>query len=394
MTYKQRLTKKCFLIAGKRTPFGKFGGDLKHLTPTDLAEHCSKDLLESSGTDAKKIDHTIFANVLPVTPDTLYSGRHLSLRLGCNENIPAYSVNRLCGSGIQAIIDACNMINMNSGDLFLVSSAENMSMSPHMMYGTRFGTKYGALQSKDMLLDALTDCHIKTPMGITAENIAKKHGITREESDQYSMRSHHKASAARSAGHLSDEITPIELKRSTLSEDQHIRNEVSIEEMAKLRSSFAKDGVVTPGSASGIVDGACSLLIASEDYIKENNITPLAEIIDFEVVGIDPTVMGLGPVPAINNLCERAQVKVEDIDLYEINEAFTPQVIGCMKELNIPEEKVNIWGGAVAVGHPLGATGTRITLTLARQMEKEGKDLGIASACIGGGQGIAILLKR
>ncbi len=385
--------RKVFLVSGKRTPFGKFGGSLKDISPVDLAVHATKATLEEAKISAEKVDHFVLGNVVPTTTDALYGGRHLALKVGAREETPGYCLNRLCGSGAQAIMDAVRMILCGEASSVIAAGTENMSNVPHLVYGSRFGTKYGALKTVDMLLDSLTDKFAGCPMGITAENLSEKFGITREEAEKYSVESHKKAVKAREEGHFKAEIAPVELKRGTLDFDEHVRDDATVEGMAKLRASFKEGGVVTPATASGIVDGASSTLIASEDFCKDHNLKPMAQIMDGAVVGVDPTIMGIGPVPAIRELLKRNNLTLDDIDLVEINEAFAGQVLSCAKELNLSQEKLNIWGGAVALGHPLGASGNRITLTLARQLKEKNLKRGIAAACIGGGQGIAILIE-
>ena len=386
--------RKVFIVQGKRTPFGKFGGSLGGVTPVDLAVIAAKALLEETKINPETLDQVIFANVIPSTPDTLYAGRHLGLKSGLKTEAPGVVVNRLCGSGIQAIIDGARLIRNEEAEAILLGGAENLSMAPHLTYGARFGTKYGGLKSQDLLLDTLSDKHAQLPMGITAENLADEFTITKSESDKYAYESHLKASKAYQQGLIQPEIVAVKIDRVDCSQDEHLRNDVSLAEMEKLKPTFKKDGRVTAGSASGIVDGACAMIIASEEYVKKHNLKPIAEIIAGEVVGVDPAKMGIGPVPAIKNLLRKNQLKIDDIDLFEINEAFAPQVMACRMALEIPEDKLNIWGGAVALGHPLGATGLKITLTLARQLQHLKKEYGISSACIGGGQGIALLIKR
>lgn len=385
---------KIYLVSGKRTPFGKFGGSLKDISPVDLAVSAARAALEEVSLDPKKIQHVILGNVVPSTTDTIYGGRHLALKLGCNVETPGYVVNRLCGSGIQSILDGFRMIKLGEVDCVLAAGAENMSLVPHLTYGARFGTKYGPLKNVDMLLDSLTDKYIKSPMGMTAEKLSTQFDIKREQCDEFALNSHKKAAKAYADGHLQGEITPISLKRGTCEKDEHLRENASIEDMNKLRAAFQENGVVTPASASGIVDGAAAVVLASGKFCVDNKITPMAEIIDGEVVGVDPTIMGIGPSPAIKNLLKRNKMSLNEIDLVEINEAFAGQTLACIKDLELDESKLNIWGGAVALGHPLGASGTRISLTLARQLQATGGEFGIASACIGGGQGIAVLLKR
>lgn len=385
---------RVYLVAGKRTPFGKFGGSLQDITPVDLAVYAAKAMLEEINLSPDKIDQVILGNVVPSSTDALYGGRHLALKLGCQEKTPGIVINRLCGSGIQAILDATRLIKLGEASAVLAGGTENMSMVPHLTYGARFGTKYGQLKNVDMLLDALTDQYAGTPMGITAETLGEKFEVQRMECDSYSLDSHQKAAAAYESGFLQGEICEIPLRKGVCKKDEHLREDATLEGMTALKSTFKKDGLVTAASASGIVDGAAVSLIASEEFVKENNLTILAEIIDGEVIGVDPKIMGIGPSPAIKNLLKRNSMSLENIDLFEINEAFAAQTISCMKDIKIPQEKLNIWGGAVALGHPLAASGTRITVSLARQLQQYKKDYGIASACIGGGQGIAILIRR
>ena len=374
---------KVYIVDGKRTPFAKFGGSFKDLTPVELA------LLSAQGLVSDKIDHVIFANVIPATPDTLYGGRHLALKLGLDQAIPAYNVNRLCGSGIEAIIQATRLIRTGEAQMVLASGAENLSLSPHLTYGARFGTKYGSLKSKDLLWDTLTDQYINTPMGLTAEALAREGGITRAMSDDFAYQSHLKAQKAYQQGLIQDEL----VSHPQCSKDEHLRHDIELAELQKLKPSFASDGVVTAGSASGIVDGAASVLIASESMVKLLALKPLSEIIDWHVCGVDPRRMGMGPVAAISGLLAKNHLVMDQIDLFEINEAFAPQVLYCQQKLAIADEQLNRWGGAVALGHPLGASGLKISLTLSRQLRHYNKTLGIASACIGGGQGIALLIK-
>lgn len=385
--------KKIYLVHGKRTPFGKFGGVLKNITPVDLSVLASKAILEETKISPDKIDHVILGNVVPSSTDTMYGGRHLALKLGMPIEVPGYVVNRLCGSGIQAILDAARMIKCDEANAVMVSGTENMSMIPHLVYGGRFGTKYGPLKNVDMLNDALSDQYAKTSMGETAENLGMKFSISREVVDEYSYQSHKKAAAAYEKNLLQGELVAVDAGKEQLKIDEHMRPDISKEEMAKLKPSFKKDGVVTPATASGIVDGAASVLIASEAFVSKHGLNPIAEIVDGFVIGVEPTCMGIGPSPAIKKLLEKNKMNLSQIDLVEINEAFAAQTLSCIKDLNLDPTKLNIWGGAIAVGHPLAASGARITNTLARQLKEHKLKTGIASACIGGGQGIAVLIK-
>ena len=385
---------KIYLVQGKRTPFGKFGGSLKDITPVDLAVHASKALISEMKLDAGKIDQVILGSVVSSSTDTMYGGRHLALKLGCRQETPGIVINRLCGSGIEAILAASRLIKLGEAQCVLAAGTENMSMVPHLVYGSRFGTKYGSLKTVDMLLDALTDQYAQTPMGITAENLSEKFSISREQCDAFSFQSHQRAAKAYKDGLLQGEIAPVTLRKGVCDKDEHYRDDASLEEMKSLKATFKTDGVVTAASASGIVDGAAAVIVASESFVKREGLTPLAEIVDGFVIGVDPTIMGIGPSPAIKGLLKKNNMKLEDIDLFEINEAFAGQALSCMKDVNILNDKINLWGGAVAIGHPLAASGVRIANTLARQLKHFNKNYGIASACIGGGQGIAVLLKR
>ena len=299
---KNRSNDGIFIISGKRTPFGRFGGALKDISPVDLAVFASKALLEECKISAEKIDHVILGNVVPSSTDTLYGARHLGLKLGCKISTPGLVVNRLCGSGIQAIMDATRLILLDEAECVLAAGTENMSMAPHLTYGGRFGTKYGQLKSVDMLLDALTDQYVQTPMGITAENLAQNFDITRPVCDEFSFASHKKAIEAYEKNLLQGEIASVKAGAMTCERDEHLRLDVSLKELNGLRSTFKKDGVVTAGSASGVVDGAAAVLVASGGFCEKNGLTPLAEIIDGHVVGVDPKIMGIGPSPAISAL--------------------------------------------------------------------------------------------
>lgn len=390
----QTTSGKIYLVAGKRTPFGKFGGSLKDITPVDLAVAAAKSLISEIGLNPESIDQVILGNVVPSSTDTMYGGRHLALKLGCRQETPGITINRLCGSGIQSLLDAARLIKLGEASCVLAGGTENMSMVPHLTYGARFGTKYGALKNVDMLLDALTDQFVGSPMAMTAEKLSEQFQVNREMCDVYSLRSHQKAVDAYKNNKLQGEIASVQIKKALVDRDEHLRADATMDEMKSLRASFKEGGVVTPATASGIVDGASVAIVASEAFVNKHGLKPIAEIKDGFVIGVDPTIMGIGPSPAIKKLLEKNNLKMTDIDLFEINEAFAGQTVSCMKDLNLPEEKLNIWGGAIALGHPLGASGTRISVTLSRQLQDLKLNRGIASACIGGGQGIAILLER
>jgi acetyl-CoA acyltransferase 2 len=390
--------RKTFLVQGFRTPFGKFGGSLGSLKPVDLGVFCTKEILKifnkNHPLNPQDIADCIVGNVLPSTADTLYAGRHIALKSSLSSHNPGITINRLCGSGLQAIIDATKGIQLGEGEAYLAGGVENMTLTPHLVYGSRFGTKYGALTTQDLLLQALTDEYAHMPMAQTAEKLAEIYSISREECDQYALNSHLRANKAYEEGLLQGEIVSLTLPKKNLDRDEHLRAQISIEDLQSLKPAFPGGKTVTPGTASGVVDGACMTLIANEDFCRRYQLQPLAEIEAYSLVGVDPTIMGIGPVNASIKLMTKMNLNAKDIDLWEINEAFAPQILACQKELNISNDQLNIWGGAISLGHPLGASGARITLSLARQLQHYKKKRGIASACIGGGQGISILLKN
>ena len=379
-----------YLVDGRRTPFGRFGGTLRNEKPVDLAVRAASALLEALGLEPLLIDHVVFANVIPSTIDTFYASRHIALRLGCSEETAGYNINRLCGSGIQAVVDAAALVKRAKAGCVLVVGAEAMSLSPHLIYGARFGTKYGALGSVDMLWDTLTDPYCATSMGMSAENLSSLYGITRLRSDEFSYHSHRRAAQAYDRDCFAGEI----VGAAGLLCDEHMRLDISLEGMAALKPTFKADGIVTAASSSGIVDGAAALIVAGEDFVTDHRLDPLAVVCEDSVVGVDPKIMGIGAARSIKKLFGVGGFGIGDVDLFEINEAFAGQVLSCVDELGLDEEKINVWGGAIALGHPLGATGIRLSLTLARQLRLLDKSLGVASACIGGGQGIALSLER
>jgi len=338
-------------------------------------------------------------NALQTSGDAVYGARHVGLKAGVPIETPALTVNRLCGSGIQSVLSAAHTILAGEAQLCLAGGMENMSQVPFVVRGIREGIRFGAqTQMEDLLFQALYDPFCKFFMAQTAENVAKKCCISREEQDEYALRSHQLGAAAVKSGKFAAEIAPLKVtagkKEFVVDTDDHIKPETSIEALRGLRPAFGKDGTVTAGNASGIVDGAAMLVVTTRERCKELGLRPKAAIRSWGLAGVPPEVMGLGPVPAIQQACQRASLKVPDLDLIEINEAFAAQYLGCEKELKLDRKKVNVNGGAIALGHPLGATGTRLLLTLLREMEQSGKVLGCASACIGGGQGIAMILER
>lgn len=386
-----------YIVNGARTAFGTFGGALKDIDATTLAVTASKAAIERSKVNSEDIDLTIIGNVLHSSNNSPYLARHVALHSGVPIASPSLSVNRLCGSGLQSIISATHSLLLGEGRVALTGGTENMSITPHVIRGSRFGTKLGSPQIDDMLWAGLTDEYIGSGMGMTAENLAEKYSITREEQDEYALRSHQLAAKATEEGKFAEEIVPIEIKTRKgiveFNRDEHIRADTSLETLAKLRPAFKKDGTVTGGNASGINDGAAATVIATESYVKEKGLQPIARIVSWGVAGVEPDIMGIGPVPAMKQALEKAQLTIEDMDVVEVNEAFAAQYLAVEKALDLDRDKTNVNGGAIALGHPLGASGTRVVYTLIKELQRRGGKYGIASLCIGGGQGIAMIVE-
>jgi len=389
-----------FVVAAKRTPFGAFGGSLKAFSPTDLQTLASIGALKAGNIAPEIVDSVHVGNVLSASgPDTPYISRHVSLRCGLRTEIPALTVNRLCGSGFQSIINGCQDILVGDAGVVLTGGSDNMSACPYAVRDIRFGTRLGSdPKLEDMMWASLTDLHTKTPMGVTAENLAVKYELTREEVDAFAIRSQQLWGAANEKGVFADEIVPVEIKTRKgviqMTTDEHPKPQTLLAQIAKLPTVFKKGGVVTAASASGICDGAAAVIIASEEAVAKHGLTPLARVVGYGIAGCDPSIMGIGPVPAIRGLLGKADMKIDDIDQVEINEAFGAQALSCQKELGIDMNKFNTCGGAIALGHPLAASGARISAHLVHKLRQNGEKFGLGSACIGGGQGIAILFEK
>lgn len=394
----KKLTKEIWIVAAKRTPFGAMNGTLKKLSAIDLGVHASKAAIEQSTLNADEFDHVIFGNVQQTSPDAIYGGRHVGLKAGLPIETPAITVNRLCGSGFQAVVSAAEQIALGDAKAVLAVGSENMSQAPHSVWGLRDGQRFGKAPAMvDTLWEALTDSYCKTPMAVTAENLAEKYGISREDSDAYGIRSQQRWAAAQESGGFADELVPVEVKSrkgsKVLDKDEHPRPQTTMEILAKLPPVFKKDGVVTAGNASGICDGAAALVVVDGEWAKSRGLKPLAKVLQWGVAGVEPTLMGIGPAPAIRIALDRAGIAINDVDLFDVNEAFAPQFLAVQKELELPDDKVNVNGGAIALGHPLGATGARITTNLIYTARRQNKSISVGSACIGGGQGIAVVLE-
>ena len=383
--------KAIVILAGARTPFGKFGGAFKRISATELGVFAGTAAMRRARVSPADVDHVIFGNVLQTSSDAIYLARHVGLRAGIPKNSPALTVNRLCGSGFQSIISGAQLLLLGEANLVLAGGAENMTQAPHVVRGARWGLPLGEGQLEDSLWSALTDTYCNVSMAMTAEKLAAQYGITRAQADAFALQSQMRASAAKDAGRLSEEIVGIE---GVLENDEHPRPDTTLEELAVLPPAFTKGGIVSAGNACGICDGAAAVVLAAEERARAENRTPLARIVSWAITGCEPSLMGIGPVEAITIALQRADLALGQIDLFEVNEAFAAQYLAVEKELGLDRERVNVNGGAIAFGHPLGASGTRITLTLALELKRRQARYGIGSACIGGGQGIALLIEN
>ncbi|HQR37750.1 MAG TPA: acetyl-CoA C-acetyltransferase [Blastocatellia bacterium] len=391
------MKKEILFLGGARTPMGEYGGVLKDFTANELGAIAAAEALRRSGVAADRIDHTVFGNALQTSRDAIYGARHVALRAGVPIDKPALTVNRLCGSGIQSIICGAQMIQLDEAATCLVGGMESMSQAPHVIWGARTGFKLGQGKLEDWLMVSLLDGYCGFYMAQTAENLARKHEISREAQDAFALRSQQLAAAAHEAGRLRDEIVPVEITSRkgtvTFDHDDHMRPDTTLEGLAKLPTSFGKDGFVTAGNASGIVDGAAALVIAGEDTATALGAKPMGRLVSYATAGVEPSEMGIGPVPSTRIALEKAGLTLGDIDLIEVNEAFAAQYLAVERELDLNRDCVNVNGGAIALGHPLGASGARLVLTLLHELRRRGKRYGLATACIGGGQGIAMIVE-
>jgi len=389
--------KDVFILGGARTPMTEYVGALRDFSALELGAIAARAALARTGVQPDWVDHVVFGNVLQTSADAIYGARHVGLKAGVPVEVPALTVNRLCGSGIQAVVSGAHYIQVGEAAIVLSGGMENMSQAPHVVRGLRTGLKLGQGKLEDSLYEALLDPMCGLSMAQTAERCAANYAISREDQDCYALRSQQRADNAWRSGRLVAEVVPVEImsrKGTTVVErDDHMRPDATLEGLAALPPAFSKDGTVTAGNASGIVDGGAALVLASGDAVTDRRLTPLARLAGSAAVGVDPATMGMGPVPAIRKVLECAGVSLTDIDLFEINEAFAGQYLAVEKELGLDRERVNVNGGAIALGHPLGMTGTRLLLTLTLELRRRGKHRGIGAACIGGGQGIAALVE-
>lgn len=397
------------LLGGARTPFGKFRGTLGTVSPTDLGILAGRTALERCGITAQEVDQVVYANIIQAGFDAIYLPRHIGLYCGIPQGVAALLVQRICGSGFEAVIAASEQITLGKAGLVLAGGTENMTRAPTVSFGNRLGYPLGGLRFGDMLWEGLSDPAVKASMGDTAENLARKYNLSREEVDRYAERSHRLALERGGDGTLDEELFAVRSgvlegegleprvyrthpKGARLERDENVRS-TNLEELAQLKPSFSREGVQTAGNSSGIVDGAAAVVVASRKFVQQRDLKPLARVVASASVGVDPRLMGIGPVAAVSQVLEAGELELKDVDLFEINEAFGAQILAVERELGLKRERLNVNGGAIALGHPLAATGTRLIHTLALELRRRGSRYGIASACIGGGQGTAVLIE-
>jgi len=385
------------IVHGARTPMARYNGAFEQTSAIDLGAAASRAAIERSGADPAEIDHVVFGNVMQTSADAIYGARHVGLKAGLPVETPAVTVNRLCGSGIEAISQAAQRILLGEAKLVLAGGMENMTQCPHVVRGARTGFRLGEGKLEDSLVSGLFDTYCGFSMSETAENLAAEQGITRRACDEYALRSQQAAEAAFQACRMKEEIVPVEVKKGrksvTVADDDHRRPETTMESLESLPPAFRKDGIVTAGNASGIVDGAAAVVVTHAKIAKERGWKPLGRIVSWAATGVPPRIMGIGPVPAIQKALALAGLKLDHLDLVEVNEAFAAQYLAVEKILGLDRDKTNVNGGAIALGHPLAASGTRLVLTLLLELRRRNARYGVASACIGGGQGIAMILE-
>ncbi|MGE4159565.1 MAG: acetyl-CoA C-acetyltransferase [Planctomycetota bacterium] len=388
------------VLAGARTGMAEYTGHFSRLSAIDLGVVASKAALERAKVKGDEVDHVIFGNALQTSADAIYGARHVGLKSGVRQDCPAVTVNRLCGSGIESLVQGAQNIMLGEADVVLAGGMENMTQAPHVIRGARAGFRLGQAPMEDLLMASLLDPHCGLFMAQTAQEVARRHAISRKEQDEYALRSHRLGADAVKQGRFADEIVPVTIKQGKktyeFATDDHIKPDTTLEGLSALPAAFpdkAGEGSVTAGNASGIVDGAAAVVLTTLDNASKRGQAPLGRLVSWHRVGVEPAVMGLGPVPAIEGALAKAKLSLSQIDLIEINEAFAAQYLGCEKLLKLDREKCNVNGGAIAIGHPLAATGTRIVLSVLLELRRRGKRYGVASACIGGGQGIALVVE-
>ena len=387
------------IVNGARTPMGRYGGKLRDFTAQELGAVAGKEAMQRAGVEPKEVDHVVFGNAQQTSGDALYGARHVALKAGLPIETPALTVNRLCGSGMQAIVSAAHMIQLGEARTVLAGGMESMSMAPHVIRGARWGFGLGEGKLEDSLMVALLDTQCGLYMAQTAELYGDQQGITRQMMDEFSLRSQKLAAEALKACRMKEETTPVPLRNrkgeptgEMFEQDDHLRPETTMEGLAKLKPAFGKN--ITAGNASGIVDGGAAVVLMPLEDAQKRGLKPMGRLVSWGIAGVDPKIMGQGPVPSSRIALKKAGLKLEDIDLIEVNEAFAAQYLAVEKELGLDRNKVNVNGGAIALGHPLGATGTRLVLTLLYELRRRKGKYGLATACIGGGQGIAVIVEN
>ena len=389
------------IVNGARTPMGRYCGKLRDFTAQELAAVAAVEAMNRAGVSPVAVDHCVMGNAQQTSSDAIYGARHVALKAGIPVDVPALTVNRLCGSGMQSVVTAAQMIQLGEARCVLAGGMESMSQAPHVIRGMRWGVGFGEGKLEDSLYVALTDSYCNMPMAVTAEAYAGQQGVTREMQDEFALCSQTRAEAAYQAGKIQEELAPVPLLNKhgepsgkMFTEDDHRRPDTTLESLAKLKPSFGKNGTVTAGNASGIVDGGAAVIVMPLEAAHKRELTPLARIVSWGIAGVEPRLMGSGPVPATRIALKKAGLTLSDIDLVEVNEAFAAQCLSVMKELELDPAKTNVNGGAIALGHPLGASGTRLLITLMYEMRRRKARYGLSTACIGGGQGIAVIIEN
>ncbi|HEX3381227.1 MAG TPA: beta-ketothiolase BktB [Paraburkholderia sp.] len=393
------MNKEVVVVGGVRTAIGKFGGSLKDVPPTELGAIVIRELLARANVEAKDVDHVVFGNVIATEPKDLYLSRVAAINAGIHESTPAFNVNRLCGSGLQAIVSAAQTILLGDAEVAIGAGAENMSRAPYITTDARFGARMGDTSLIDMMLGALNDPFHTVPMGVTAENVASRFGITRDRQDALALESHQRAARAIAEGRFAGQIVPVKRtvkgRETVFDTDEHLRHDASIDDFSKLKPVFAKEnGTVTAGNASGINDAAAAVLLMSRAAADARGLAPMARLVAYAHAGVDPLYMGIGPVPATRLALQRAGLSVEDLDVIESNEAFAAQACAVTQELGLDPAKVNPNGSGISLGHPIGATGTLIAVKALHELKRIGGRYALVTMCIGGGQGIAAIFEN